>query len=72
MPDAQEAEEEKVLINMGIAVVIPAEKITEVLSTFADDVKRDIEEFLREKVAVVQPDNTKAGGLDPGDLPKPG
>jgi len=57
MPDvASEAEREKILLNMGIAIVVPAVKISEVLATFMDEEKRDLEELRRTRMATVQPD----------------
>ena len=59
MPDAvaSEAERKKILINMGIAIVVPAEKISEVLATFMDEEKRELEEFRKTRMATIQPDS---------------
>jgi DNA polymerase III sliding clamp (beta) subunit (PCNA family) len=53
-----EAEREKILINMGIAIVVPAKKISEILTTFVDEEQLELEEHERTKAALVEPDSS--------------
>lgn len=56
MPDSK-AEQEKILINMGIAIVVPAQRIIEVLEMFNKDEAEEAERFRLKKRSLVSPDS---------------